>query len=194
MSITTGVLIFDDVEELDFVGPWEVFGMAANLRPDDTVVSIAENKREIRGAKGLRVLPDHDFSDAPALDVLVVPGGQGTRREIENQTTVDWIRTVSADCAWTTSVCTGSFLLQRAGLLEGKRATTHWTMIDTLRKMGGDVVDDQRYVIEGDVVTAAGVSAGIDMSLWVLGQLTSPELARQVQRLMEYDPEPPYAP
>lgn len=189
---TTGILLFDEVEELDFAGPFEVFGMAAT--DGDRVVTIAEQPGPVRGAKGLRVLPDHTLRDAPALDVLVVPGGQGTRREVDNPVLVGWIREVAPGCAWVTSVCTGAFLLHAAGLLHERPATTHWASIDRLRDAGHpDVREQVRYVRDGNVVTAAGVSAGIDMALWVVGQVYGIEHARVTQYAMEYDPAPPYA-
>jgi transcriptional regulator GlxA family with amidase domain len=194
MGITTGILLFDDAEELDFAGPWEVFTMAARKEQGDRVVTIAQESRAIRCAKGLRVLPDHGFADAPELDVVVVPGGQGTRREVGNPVLVDWLRKTAARCRWVTSVCTGSLLLHGAGLAEGKRITTHWAFVAELRQRGAaNVLDGLRYVRDGNVVTAAGVSAGIDMSLWLVGQLYDPTHARNVQRLMQYDPAPPYA-
>jgi transcriptional regulator GlxA family with amidase domain len=192
MPYTTGVLLFDDAEELDFAGPWEVFTMART--EGDRVVTVAERAEPVRAAKGLRVLPDHTLSDAPDLDVLVVPGGEGTQREVDNPRLLDWIKSAAAGCTWVTSVCTGSFLLQAAGLVSGGRATTHWAMIEELRKRGDvEVLENARYVRDGNVVTAAGVSAGIDMSLWIVGQLYGVEHARVVQRFMEYDPAPPYA-
>src|SRR5688572_6643623 len=108
---TIGILLFDDVEELDFAGPWEVFGMAALVAGSGRVVSIAERVDPIRAAKGLRVVPDHSFESSPALDVVVVPGGQGTRREVENTALLDWLRRVAESARWVTSVCTGSLLL-----------------------------------------------------------------------------------
>jgi transcriptional regulator GlxA family with amidase domain len=192
MPFTTGVLLFDGAEELDFAGPWEVFTMART--EGDRVVTLAERAEPVRAAKGLRVLPDHTLDDAPPLDVLVVPGGEGTLREVDNAALLDWIKSAAAQCTWVTSVCTGSFLLHAAGLVAGARATTHWAMTQELRKRGDvEVLEDARYVRDGNVVTAAGVSAGIDMSLWVVGQLYGVEHARVVQRFMEYDPAPPYA-
>ncbi len=191
---TIGILIFDDAEELDFVGPWEVFTMAAADRDDLSVVTVAQRKELVTAAKGLRIMPDHDFSDAPPLDVLVVPGGRGTRREVNNHDLLAWIAHVAEGCRWVTSVCTGSLLLVQAGPARGKRVTTHWGFVETLRARGdATVLDDVRYVRDGDVVTAAGVSAGIDMALWLVGQMYDPGFARQVQRHMEYDPAPPYA-
>ena len=192
MAITTGILLFDEAEELDFVGPLEVFGMAR--QNGDRVVTIAEKGDPVRANLGLRVVPDHTVTDAPPLDVLVVPGGLGTRREAENPVLLDWLKQTAAGCTWVTSVCTGSMLLEAAGVIDGLKVTTHWAMIDTFREKGTvTVLDSRRYVRHGHVVTAAGVSAGIDMSLWVVGQLYGVAHARGVQRMMEYDPAPPYA-
>ena len=192
MPYTTGILLFDEAEELDFVGPLEVFGMAR--QDGDRVVTIAEGAEPVRANLGLRVVPDHTVADAPSLDVLVVPGGLGTRREAENGVLLDWIKQAAAGCTWVTSVCTGSMLLEAAGVIDGRNVTTHWAMIDTFREKGTvTVLDSRRYVRDGNVVTAAGVSAGIDMSLWVVGQLYGIDHARGVQRMMEYDPAPPYA-
>jgi transcriptional regulator GlxA family with amidase domain len=192
MSITTGMLLFDDCEELDFVGPWEVFTMA---RTDgDKVVTIAEKPGTITCAKGLRVLPDHTFDDAPPLDVLLVPGGQGRRAEMKNKVVLDWIATVAPGCTWVTSVCTGAFVLHAAGPARGKNVTTHWASIDELRRQPDVTVHERvRYVRDCNVVTAAGVSAGIDMALWVVGQIYGVEHARVTQYAMEYEPAPPYA-
>jgi transcriptional regulator GlxA family with amidase domain len=194
-AMTIGVLLFDGAEELDFVGPWEVFTMAAQLDDGLHVVTIAERAELVTAAKGMRILPDHGFADAPALDLVLVPGGRGTRVEVNNQVLLDWIATVAPGCRWVTSVCTGSLLLAAAGPAKGKRVTTHWGFIETLRARGeaGEVVEGTRYVRDGNVVTAAGVSAGIDMALWLVGQIRDPAFARQVQRNMEYDPAPPYA-
>lgn len=195
MASTIGILLFDDVEELDFVGPWEVFSATTqHLFPDDQVVTIAQQSRPIRCAKGLRVLPDFDFTNAPPLDVVLVPGGQGTRREVSNQTLMGWLREVGQNCQWVTSVCTGALLLHEAGFAKGRRVTTHWAFVDTLRQRGDvTVLENRRYVRDGNVVTAAGVSAGIDMALWLVGQIYGVDVARKVQRGIEYDPAPPYA-
>jgi transcriptional regulator GlxA family with amidase domain len=195
MTIRIGVVVFDDAEELDFAGPWEVFTMASNIQPKaHEVMLVAESNKPVRCAKGMRVLPDVTFENCPKLDVVLIPGGQGTRREVENKPMLDWIARVSKDCQWVTSVCTGAMLLTAAGPAKGKRVTTHWAFVETLRgrKEASEVLDNMRYVRDGNVVTAAGVSAGIDMALWLTGQLHSPEFARNVQRAMEYDPAPPY--
>jgi transcriptional regulator GlxA family with amidase domain len=194
MTMTIGILIFPDAEELDWVGPYEVFTMAAMGR-DLEVVTIAESTEPVRCAKGLRVLPDHDFESAPALDVVLVPGGQGTRKEMDNPRLIEWLCSAAAGCTWVTSVCTGSVVLAKAGLVDGLRITTHWGYIDEIQKHApkSEVLEGVRYVRDGRVVTAAGVSAGIDMSLWLVGQIFDPTHARNTQRMMEYDPAPPYS-
>lgn len=190
MGITTGIVLFEEAEELDWAGPWEVFTMAKT--EGDVAVTIAERSEPVTCAKGLRVLPDHTFADAPALDVLVVPGGWGTRREVENPAMLEFVLRVAPGCTWVTSVGTGAMVLGAAGLLAGRRATTHWIALDELRAMGDvEVLERVRYVRDGNVVTAAGVSAGIDMALWVVGQLCGVEHARVIQYAMEYDPAPP---
>jgi len=192
MPFTTGILLFDEIEELDFAGPYEVFTTAK--KEGDAVVTIAATADPIKGFNGLKVLPDLGFADAPALDVLVVPGGWGTRALASDAPTLEWIKAKASECTWVTSVCTGAILLDAAGLLEGKRVTTHWAYVDTLREQPHlTVVDDERYVVDGNVVTAAGVSAGIDMSLWLVGQMYDVKHARDVQHVIEYHPAPPYA-
>ena len=192
--MTTGIILFDDAEELDFAGPWEVMTVAAMLKGEGGVVTIAEHDRPVRCAKGMRVLPDHDFADAPPLDVVLVPGGIGTRREEENPAMLEYLRRTGGAAQWITSVCTGSALLAASGLARGKRVTSHWSYLETLRGRGDvTVLEQRRYVRDGNVVTSAGVSAGIDMSLWLLGQTDGPDFARTVQRWIEYDPAPPYA-
>ncbi len=192
--MTTGMILFDDVEELDFAGPWEVFTSATMLKGDGRVITIAEHDRPVRCAKGMRVLPDHTFADAPPLDVLLVPGGIGTRREEDNPAMLEYLRRVAAGAKWVTSVCTGSALLAASGLARGKRITSHWSYLDTLRQRDDVIVlEKRRYVRDGNVVTAAGVSAGIDMALWLVGEIEGPDFARTVQHWIEYDPAPPYA-
>ena len=202
MTKTVGIVIFDDAEELDFVGPYEVFTMSNTMLEragDDSdgldVRLIAPTGDIVTCAKGMQVVPHRTFADAPPLDVLLVPGGIGTRRLLDDAGLLTWIDQAAKPCEWVTSVCTGSLLLAAAGPARGKRVTTHWLALDELRQRGdaGEVVENQRYVRDGNLVTAAGVSAGIDMALWLVGQLYSPEHARLTQRGMEYDPAPPYA-
>lgn len=192
---TVGILLFEEAEELDWVGPFEVFGMAFKSFPERHVVTIAESMEPVTCYNGLRVLPDHDFSSAPELDLILVPGGMGTRTQKDNVTLIDWLAQAAPRCTWVTSVCTGSLLLGAAGQTRGKRVTTHWAFVDTLQKTFPDteVVSDTRFVRDGQLVTSAGVSAGIDMSLWLLGEIWDVDYARSTQRMMEYDPAPPYA-
>jgi len=188
--VTTGILLFDDVEELDFAGPWEVLTSAR--KDGDVVVTVAEHDRPVRAAKGLRVVPDHTFDTCPDLDVVLVPGGQGTRRE-DDDVLVAWLAKAAAEAAWVTSVCTGAFLLWKAGVAKGRTVTTHWAFVDTLRSKGDiTVLDDQRFVVDDHLVSAAGVSAGIDMAFWLVGELYGEDHARDVQHFIEYYPEPPF--
>lgn len=201
MTLKLGILIFNDAEELDFVGPWEVFTVANQVAEHEgtelpfSPFLIAETMDPVRCRKGMRILPDTTTAECGALDILLVPGGQGTRREVENKPLLAWIAKIAADCRWVTSVCTGALLLVAAGPAKGKRVTTHWGFIETLRgrKEAAEVLSHVRYVRDGNVVTAAGVSAGIDMALWLTGALHGADFARKVQRVMEYDPAPPYA-
>lgn len=191
-----GVLVFDDAEELDFVGPWEVFKMAREAKPSGfELFIVAEKDQPVRCRGGLRVLPDVTTAACPKLDVLLIPGGQGTRVEVENKALLAWIAKVAETAQWMTSVCTGALLLTAAGPAKGKKVTTHWGFIKGLRDRGeaAEVLEGFRYVRDGNVVTSAGVSAGIDMALWLVGQWEGPQFARSVQHFMEYDPAPPYA-
>jgi len=192
---TIGIALFDGAEELDWAGPWEVLAAWALQWPDDDVriFTLARGDRPVICAKGLRVLPDETWETAPALDVLVYPGGRGTRRELADEAVLGWIRGLAATGALVTSVCTGSLVLASAGLLDGRPATTHWASLELLPTLGRDIEvrPDDRYVDTGDVITAAGVSAGIDMALHLVARLHSPERAREVRRYIQYDPEPP---
>jgi transcriptional regulator GlxA family with amidase domain len=191
---TYGLLIFDDAEELDFTGPWEVFTTSSMLRDQaDAAVLIAEQPGPVRCAKGMRVLPDHTLTDHPPLDVILVPGGLGTRREVANPAITGWIAAASAAATWTTSVCTGALLLHEAGPARGRRVATHYAFEDALEARGDiTVVRDARYVVDGSLVTSQGVSAGIDMALWLVGRLHGRDHARAVRRYIQYEPAPPY--
>ena len=163
--------------------------------PDDgvRVFTLAREDGPITCAKGLRVLPDETWETAPPLDVLVYPGGRGTRKELADEAVLDWIRGLAGNGALVTSVCTGSLVLAAAGLLDGKPATTHWGSLKLLPTLGNEIEvrPDDRFVDTGEVITAAGVSAGIDMALHLVARLHSPDRAREVRRYIQYDPEPP---
>ncbi|GAB2698893.1 DJ-1/PfpI family protein [Kitasatospora kifunensis] len=194
---TYGLLLFEGAEELDFAGPWEVFTVSAKLRAEnqyaDQAVLIAERPGPVRCNKGMRVLPDHTFEDHPPLDLLLVPGGNGTRSEVSNPVLIDWIRKTSAQAAWTTSVCTGALLLHEAGPARGRRVATHHAFEDELQARGDvTVVRDARYVIDGQLATSQGVSAGIDLALWLIGRLHGRDHARAVRNYIQYEPAPPY--
>ena len=190
-----GIVIFPDVEVLDFCGPFEVFSVT---RLDDSrrrettspfeVRLVAESSELVIATGGLKVVPDCTFAECPPLDVLVVPGGWGTRRLLEHRPLLDWIATCGRTVSTLTSVCTGALLLGRAGLLDGRRATTHWRALDLLREVAPrTTVEDGLHVVEdGHVVTSAGISAGIDMALRVVARLAGERVARETARQMEY--------
>ena len=192
-----GVLAFDGAEELDVVGPWEVLTASSALlerdgAPPDQVLLVAAGLEPVRCRKGMRLLPDTTFADHPRLDVVVVPGGDGTLLASADRTLLDWLARVGAEASWVASVCTGALLLHASGLAAGKRLATHRVFEDHLTELGADVVRDARWVADGNVVSSQGVSAGIDMALWLVGQLHSPRHARATQRYIQYDPAPPY--
>ncbi len=188
---TFGFLVFPQLEELDFVGPWEMVTMwklVAN-GPDQCVV-VAENMQPVVCAKGLSINPQTSFADCPPLDVLLIPGGMGTRTQVANAELLKFVRQQAQHCQTVMSVCTGSFILQAAGLLAGKRATTHWGSLDRLRQLPGIQVVEERFVQDGAVWSSAGVSAGIDMTLAYIAQTAGEEAASKVQFAAEYYPSP----
>jgi transcriptional regulator GlxA family with amidase domain len=194
-----GILIFEGVEVLDFCGPFEVFATTelSDSDPFDDatrpfrVFTIAEQAGVVKCTGGLLVQPHFTIEDHPPLDILVVPGGYGTRREVNNPRLLDWIAAQDRSTELTTSVCTGAFLLAARGLLDNMAATTHWASIERLRTAHPAVTvhDDVRYVDSGRIVTSAGVSAGIDMSLHVVARLLGEDVARHTARRMEYGGE-----
>ncbi|MEX0786712.1 MAG: DJ-1/PfpI family protein [Dehalococcoidia bacterium] len=193
MSFNIAFVLFPDFEELDYAGPFEVLGATAkHIDPEWQAYTVGE-ERLVRGTNGMTVQVDYLFDEAPKADLILVPGGQGTRTGVDNEALIGYIRKAGESAQYVTSVCTGSFLLQKAGFLEGKRATTHWGSRDELAKTGDVSVVAERWVHDGNVITAAGVSAGIDMALYLLGMLKTPDIARTLQHHIEYDPAPPYA-
>jgi transcriptional regulator GlxA family with amidase domain len=189
------IAVFEGVEELDFVGPWEVLAAWRDLCPDDVeVVLVGESSEPVACAKGMRVVPHTTWSDLGEVDVLVYPGGRGTRGQLGDETIRARLRALKEGGTLLTSVCTGSLVYADARLLDGRPAATYWTAFDKLLQLGEGIEPrpDARFVDDGDVITAAGVSAGIDMALHLVGRLDSPARAREVRRHIQYDPEPPY--
>jgi len=189
------IALFDGVEELDFVGPWEVLAAWRHLYPGDLeVFLVARDNEVVVCAKGMRVLSHRRWDEISAVDVLIYPGGRGTRVQLGDESIRARLRELHQRGTLMTSVCTGALVYADAGLLDGKEATTHWSVIDQLALLGRDITPrpDARWVDTGDVITAAGVSAGIDMALHLVGRFGSAEKAREVRRSIQYDPQPPY--
>ena len=193
-----GILIFDAVEVLDFAGPYEVFSRTrmapgvASRRSEDSapfhVFTIAATTSVIVATGGLRVLPDHGFGAAPPIDLLIVPGGFGTRSLLHDETTIEWIRQTAAAAKLVASVCTGALLLAKAGLLNNRRATTHWASLDLLASLEPTITveREQRFVTDGPITSSAGVAAGIDMALGIVESLCGVTVAEETARYMEY--------
>lgn len=190
-----GIFLFEDVEELDAVGPWEVLSSWCSFWPQDEweVVTFSLDGAEVRGAKGLRIVPDASVDDVGPLDIVVHPGGHGTRVLLADPDHLARVRAWASEADIATSVCTGSLVYAAAGLLSGRPATTHWASLEVLEDIDPTikVSPDDRFVDDGDIITSSGVSAGIDMALGLVARLVSDGRARAVRRYMQYDPEPP---
>ncbi|ADG79107.1 ThiJ/PfpI domain protein OS=Tsukamurella paurometabola (strain ATCC 8368 / DSM / CCUG 35730/ CIP 100753 / JCM 10117 / KCTC 9821 / NBRC 16120 / NCIMB 702349/ NCTC 13040) OX=521096 GN=Tpau_2503 PE=4 SV=1 [Tsukamurella paurometabola] len=183
------IVVYPDFTALDFIGPYEVLRMV----PGNEVRFVWKETGPITADSGvLLVGATHTFDETTSPDIVLVPGGPGSSAAALDDDMLTWLRKVSPGATWTTSVCTGSLVLAAAGLLAGKRATTHWTMLPALRTYDVTPVSDQRIVHEGDIATAAGVSAGIDLALWLVGQTDGAAKAEAVQLMIEYDPQPPF--
>jgi transcriptional regulator GlxA family with amidase domain len=188
MQKTIAILIFDGVEEMDFVGPLEVFAAAAEPHREWRVATVAETLAPIRCEKGMRVLPDCVFAEIDRAEVVVIPGGSGARREIANAATVSWLQGMKPRCDWIASVCTGAFLLAGSGLANGRRITTHHDFLYKLREMANaEVVEGVRFVRDGEIVSAAGVMSGIEMSLWLVGRIWGTEAVARTKSYIAYD-------
>ena len=192
-----GILLFDNVEVLDFAGPFEVFSRTRlvpgpeSRRSDDSapfhVFTVGRTTDPVTATGGLVVVPQHGFADAPRIDILVVPGGFGTRPLLHDEETLDWIRRTAASAQQVTSVCTGSLLLGKAGLLKGRKATTHWAALDLLESLGtGAAVQRDLRVVDDGIITSAGVASGIDMSFYVVERLCGRDVADETARYIEY--------
>lgn len=192
--LRVGVFVFDEAEELDVVGPYDVLAAWARrsaLRPE--VMTFSADGAPVRCAKGLGLVPDRGADTVGPLHVLVHPGGWGTRRLAADRQHLAWVRQMRATTPLMASVCTGSLVFAAAGLLAGRPATTHWAAVDELARLDPSVLVDTetRFVDDGDVITSAGVSAGIDMALHLVARLESVDVARGVKRQIQYDPDPP---
>jgi transcriptional regulator GlxA family with amidase domain len=184
-----GFLLFSDLEELDLVGPWEMIAMWSKYAGGpERCLMIAESIEPVACANGMILTPHESFSNAPPLDYLLVPGGFGTRTQVKNQKLTGFVATQAKNCRAVLSVCTGSFILHAAGLLKGKRAATHWLSLDHLRNLDDVEVVEERFVADGNVWTASGVSAGIDLALEFIKHEAGEETAGKVQSFAEYYP------
>ena len=192
---TIGILVFDQMEELDAVGPWEVFAWWTQHFPDDgwEVTTFSADGGPVTCEKTLVIQPHHSTATVPAMDVLVHPGGDGTNAMVQDRDTLRWLRELRHHVPLMTSVCTGSTVFAAAGLLHGRPATTNRTALDLLARLDDTIVvtPGRQYVDDGDIITAAGISAGIDMALHVVGRLAGVERAREVRAGIEYHPDPP---
>jgi transcriptional regulator GlxA family with amidase domain len=190
-----GILLFPDVEELDAVGPWEVLSFWCRNYPEDrwAVTTLSRSGGLVTCAKGLVIQAHHSMADSPAFEVLIHPGGRGTRPQLEDEEHLEWVRRQREQVPLMTSVCTGSLVYAAAGLLRGRPATTHWGSLELLARLDStiEVRGEDRFVDDGDVVTSSGVSAGIDMALHLVDRLAGTDRARQVRRGIQYDPAPP---
>ncbi|HEX9942837.1 MAG TPA: DJ-1/PfpI family protein [Thermoanaerobaculia bacterium] len=195
--INVGILLFENVEVLDFAGPFEVFSRTRlvpgveSRRSEESapfrVFTVAKTRESVTATGGLVVLPGHGFADVPRIDLLLVPGGFGTRALLHDEETLDWIRKTAAGARQVTSVCTGSLLLGKAGLLQGRRATTHWASLDLLDSLGAGVaVDRTSRVVDDGVITSAGVASGIDMAFYIVETLCGRAVADETAKYIEY--------
>lgn len=183
------IMVYPGYTALDFIGPYDVL---RNL-PDAVVRFVWHEPGPIEADSGvLLVGATHSFDETPSPDIILIPGGLSSFQHARDERVLDWVRKAHETSSWTTSVCSGSVILAAAGLLDGRRATSHWMALPMLKPFGVETVSDQRVVHEGKIVTAAGVSAGIDLGLWLFGQIAGEAKAKAVQLVIEYDPQPPY--
>jgi cyclohexyl-isocyanide hydratase len=182
-----GMLIFPRMTQLDMTGPYEVL---ARL-PDTAVELIARSRDPVTTDRGLQIVPTTSYADCPPLDVIMVPGGPGQQDLMEDEEALGFLRKQAGDAEFVTSVCTGSLVLAAAGLLKGKRATSHWAAIENLALLGAIPVRE-KIVIDGNIITGAGVTSGIDFALHLAAILAGEQTAREIQLQIEYDPQPPF--
>jgi transcriptional regulator GlxA family with amidase domain len=192
MPKTIAIELFDGTEELDAVGPWEVLAFWTQAHPEDgyAVITTAETLEPVICANGMRILPDITHADLPALEALIYPGGRGTRAHLHDDHRLSWVRDQRATVPLMTSVCTGALVYAAAGILHGRPATTHWQSLDLLGQLDPsiEIRPGDRWIDDGDVITSAGVSAGIDMALHLVKRLSSIDRANEVRREIQYQP------
>lgn len=188
---SVGKFLFNEVEVLDFAGPFEVFSITkVHEEKPFTVYTVSQNGEMITARNGLKVKPDYSIEDLPPVDILIIPGGKGAREnEVKNDIIINWVRQQMKEVKLMTSVCTGALLLAKAGLLEGLKATTHWASIQTFKKdfPNVEVMENVKFVDEGHIITSAGISAGINMSFHIVKNLLGVEIAEETAKSMEYD-------
>jgi transcriptional regulator GlxA family with amidase domain len=183
------IVVYPGFTALDFIGPYEVL----RWLPDAEIRFVWHEPGPITADSGVLVNgATHSFAETPSPDVILVPGGMTTVAHARDETLLDWVRTAHRTTTWTASVCSGSVILAAAGLLDGKRATSHWMALPVLKTLGASPVSDERVVHQGDIVTSAGVSAGIDLALWLAARIGGDDRAKAIQLSMEYDPQPPF--
>jgi transcriptional regulator GlxA family with amidase domain len=183
------IVVYPGFTALDFIGPYEVL---RNL-PDAEIRFLWHEPGPITADSGVLIVgATHSFDETPSPDILLIPGGMTTTEHARDKKLLDWVRQAHETATWTASVCSGSVILAAAGLLDGKRATSHWMALSALKALGAKPVSDERIVQEGDIVTSAGVSAGIDLAMWLAGQIAGEDRAKTIQLAIEYDPQPPF--
>ena len=196
-KINVGILIFDEVEVLDFAGPFEVFSRtrllkgAGSRRSDDSApfnpFTVSIDKKPITATGGLKIISDYTIKDCPKIEILIIPGGFGTRTLLNNESLLSWIKSIADQATTTSSVCTGALLLAKAGLLEGKRATTHWGAIEALKSISKDIqVINNRRIVNDEIITSAGVSSGIDMAFMLVENLYGEQVASDTAKYIEF--------
>jgi transcriptional regulator GlxA family with amidase domain len=196
-KINVGILIFDEVEVLDFAGPFEVFSRtrlssgAESRRSDENApfntFTVSMDNQPVIATGGLKIISDYTIKNYPNIDILIVPGGFGTRILLNNESLLSWIKSISDQATTTSSVCTGSLLLAKAGLLDGKRATTHWGAIEALKSISKDIqVINNRRIVNDEIITSAGVSSGIDMAFMIVENLYGEQVASDTAKYIEF--------
>ena len=196
-KINVGILIFDEVEVLDFAGPFEVFSRtrllkgAGSRRSDDSApfnpFTVSIDKKPVTATGGLKIISDYTIKDCPKIEILIIPGGFGTRTLLNNESLLSWIKSIADQATTTSSVCTGALLLAKAGLLEGKRATTHWGAIEALKSISKDIqVVNNRRIVNDEIITSAGVSSGIDMAFMLVENLYGEQVASDTAKYIEF--------